>query len=252
MMISQASDLWLVFAILLSYRYAPMGKTCCMLCFLNPNIITNITPNCTIRSHYNDVIMSTMASQNTSLTIVYSTIYSGADQRKHQSSASLAFVRGIRRWPVNSPHKGPVTRKKFPFDDVIMGSRWLENTIQIPPWDCFTSIIQDDIIIVSSHYSDVIISTMASQVTGVTIVCSSASLGLVQIKEYTKALRHWPLWMESTSNAENVSIWWRLHENGNLHMLWYSMTPWLYVYDIFMVELVSALNKANSYVHMHA
>ena len=41
-------------------------------------------------------------------------------QRKHQSSASLAFVRGIRRWPVNSPHKGPVTRKIFPFDDVTM------------------------------------------------------------------------------------------------------------------------------------
>ena len=44
----------------------------------------------------------------------------GADQRKHQSSASLALVRGIHRWPVNSPHKGPVTRKMFPFDDVIM------------------------------------------------------------------------------------------------------------------------------------
>ena len=70
--------------------------------------------------HYNDVIMSAMASQNTSLTIVYSTVYSGADQRKHQSSASLAFVRGIHRWPVNSPHKGPVTRKMFQFDDVIM------------------------------------------------------------------------------------------------------------------------------------
>ena len=70
--------------------------------------------------HYNDVIMSTIASQITSLTIVYSTVYSGTDQRKHQSSASLAFVRGIHRGPVNSPHKGPVTRKMFPFDDVIM------------------------------------------------------------------------------------------------------------------------------------
>ena len=62
----------------------------------------------------------TMASQITSLTIVYSAVYSGADQRKHQSSASLAFVRGIHRGPVNSPHKWPVTRKIFPFDDVIM------------------------------------------------------------------------------------------------------------------------------------
>ena len=63
--------------------------------------------------------MGTMASQITSLTIVYSTVYSGADQRKHQSSASLAFVRGIHRSPVNSPRKWPVTRKMFPFDDVI-------------------------------------------------------------------------------------------------------------------------------------
>ena len=70
--------------------------------------------------HNNDVIMSAMASQITSLTIVYSIVYSGADQRKHQSSASLAFERRIHLWPVNSPHKWPVTRKMFPFDDVIM------------------------------------------------------------------------------------------------------------------------------------
>ena len=49
--------------------------------------------------------MGTMTSQITSLTFVYSTVYSGTDQRKHQSSPSLAFVRGIHRWPVNSPHK---------------------------------------------------------------------------------------------------------------------------------------------------
>ena len=71
--------------------------------------------------HYGDVIMDAMASQITSLTIVYSIVYSDADERKHQSSASLAFVRGIHRGPVNSPHKCPVTRKMFPFDDVIMG-----------------------------------------------------------------------------------------------------------------------------------
>ena len=52
-----------------------------------------------------------MAFQITSLTVVCSSVYSGADQRKHQSSASQAFVRGIHRWPVNSPHKGPVTQK---------------------------------------------------------------------------------------------------------------------------------------------
>ena len=64
--------------------------------------------------------MGAIASQITSLTIVYSIVYSIADQRKHQSSASLAFVRGFHRGPVNSPHKWPVTRKMFPFDDVIM------------------------------------------------------------------------------------------------------------------------------------
>ena len=64
--------------------------------------------------------MGAMASQFTSLTIVYSAVYSGANRRKHQSSASLAFVRGIHRWPVNSAPKWPVTRKMFPFDDVIM------------------------------------------------------------------------------------------------------------------------------------
>ena len=64
--------------------------------------------------------MGAMAYQITSLMIDYSTVYSGTAQRKHQSSASLAFVRRIHRWPVNSPHKGPATRKMFPFDDVIM------------------------------------------------------------------------------------------------------------------------------------
>ena len=70
--------------------------------------------------HYSDVIMGTIASQITSLTIVYSAVYLDAGQRKYQSSASLAFVRRIHRRPVNCPHKWPVTRKMFPFDGVIM------------------------------------------------------------------------------------------------------------------------------------
>ena len=70
--------------------------------------------------HYTDVIMGAAASQITSLTSVYSTVFSGTDQRKHQSFASLAFVGGIHRSPVNSPHKWPVTQKMFPFDDVII------------------------------------------------------------------------------------------------------------------------------------
>ena len=70
--------------------------------------------------HCSDIIMSAMGFQITGFSIVYSTVCWGTDQRKHQSSASLVFVCGVHRWPVNSPHKGTVTRKMFPFDDVIM------------------------------------------------------------------------------------------------------------------------------------
>ena len=70
--------------------------------------------------HYDDVIMTMLASQITSLTVVYSIVYTGVNQRKHQSSASLAFVWEIHREPVNFPHKWSATRKMLPFDDVIM------------------------------------------------------------------------------------------------------------------------------------
>ena len=72
------------------------------------------------RFHYSNVIMGSMGSEIYGVSIVYSTVCPGADQRKHQSSAPLAFVKGIYRWPVNSLHKVPVTLKMFPFDDVIM------------------------------------------------------------------------------------------------------------------------------------
>ena len=90
--------------------------------------------------------MGAIASQITSLMIVHSIVHSNADQRKHQSSSSMAFVRWIHRGPVNSPHKWPVTRKMFPFDDVIMritgtcegnppvpgGQWWIQRNIEVP------------------------------------------------------------------------------------------------------------------------
>ena len=85
----------------------------------HPSFVSWKSDLCSV-THYNDVIMGALVSQITSLTIVYSTVYSGTDQRKHISSASLAFVQGIHRGAVNSLHKWPVTRKMFPFDDVIM------------------------------------------------------------------------------------------------------------------------------------
>ena len=81
--------------------------------------------------HYDDVIMTMLESQITSLTVVYAIVYSGVHQRKHQSSASLAFVREIHRGPVNFPHKWPVTRKMFPFDDVIM---WFPVCLALLPY----------------------------------------------------------------------------------------------------------------------
>ena len=94
--------------------------------------------------------MGAMTSQITSLTIVYSTVYSGADQGKHQSSASLAFVRELHRGPVNSPHKWPVTRKMFPFDDVIMqkvdqliGVKWLIHGTRHHKDNQFQSMLYD-------------------------------------------------------------------------------------------------------------
>ena len=93
--------------------------------------------------HYDHVIMGAIAYQITSLTIVYSAVYSDADQRKHQSSVSLAFVWGIHRGPVNSPHKWPVTRKMVPFDDVIM----IEQTAPVK-WDDLTPMWDHSILMV--------------------------------------------------------------------------------------------------------
>ena len=91
---------------------------CAMICANHPQWADrqDVLPTCATASlqHYSDVIMGMMASQ-----VTKSTVYSGADQRKHQPP-SLAFVRGIHRWPVNSPLKWPETREMFPFNDVIM------------------------------------------------------------------------------------------------------------------------------------
>ena len=93
------------------------------------NVIQYSNYDDTYGFYYDDVIMGPMSSQITSITNVYSTVYSGVDQRNHQSSASLAFLRGSHRWPVNSSHKGPVTRKMFPFDDFIT---WIHKRQHIP------------------------------------------------------------------------------------------------------------------------
>ena len=84
------------------------------------NLCSQRRTNTTSIPHYSDIIMGTIASRSASLTIKFSTVYSDVDQRKHQSSGSLAFVRGIHR------DKWPVTRKMFPFDDVVMSMAYLD------------------------------------------------------------------------------------------------------------------------------
>ena len=101
-----------------------------------PLHIARITTWQLLPFHSIDVIMSTMASSITGVSIVYSTVCSGAGKRKDQSSASLACVRGIHRWPLNSPHKVPVTRKMIPFDG-IMCNMHLHGLVQ----DCSNSSV---------------------------------------------------------------------------------------------------------------
>ena len=121
------------------------------------------------------MIMRTIASQINRLAIVYSTIYSGADQRKYQSSASPAFVRGLHRWPLNSLQSDEFFAQR---------ANHAENVIIIIHW--------------YFYYSDVIMGTMASQITFVAIVYSTAHSGADQTKHQSSAsltfVRGLPRW----------------------------------------------------------
>ena len=157
--------------------------------------------------------MGAIASQITSLTIVYSAVCSGADERKHQSSASLAFVRGIHRWPVNSPHKWPVTQKVFPFDDVIMTLYYEQGCVT---WQtCNDTIKHDDCILTQNCIT--VTSWLAwwrLKTTSVSNVCSTVCSGADQRNHQNSAslalvkkIHRWPLVpLKRTSNAENISI----------------------------------------------
>ena len=183
-----------------------------------------------VATHYSDVIMTTMASQSTSFTVVYSIVYSDADQRKHESSASLCFVRGIHRWSVNSQHKGPVTRKMFPFDGVIMmlymsqpaavivvyADVFTPNSLRAPIrnhqadlWQLcaiehktqFTYHVRSSKhMCYSRHHSDIIMGAMASQITSLAIVYSTVYSGADQRKYQSYAslasvcgIHRWPV-----------------------------------------------------------
>ena len=121
---------------------------------------------------HSDAILRSMASEISTVSIGCPTVCSGADQSKRQSSASLPFVRKIRRWPVDSPNKGPVRRKIFKLDDVIMRT-WV-NGRQIH----------------LTYHTGIVL----SQVTGHKVVCSTNYDR--KIKLYVTG----PLWGGSTSD----------------------------------------------------
>ena len=186
-----------------------------------------ITITCVHQRHCGDVIKGAIASQITSLIIVYSTVYSDADQRKHQSSASRAFVWGIHRGPVNSPHKWPVTRKMFPFDDVIMILKCYHLKHRSMIIECrYDTVVRSNITWYSiqhitnkrrmlvRHWTEhiafggkvwsVILQWRQNEHDGVSnhlrLDCLLNRLLRRRWKETKKAPRHWPLWVESTSH----------------------------------------------------
>ena len=118
-------------------------------------------------------------------------------------------MRGISRWPVNSPHKGPVTRKMFPFDDVIM--MWLyikqsNNTAVTYESDVSNSTGQSTLQFHVVHYSDTLyyMNVMASQTTGESIVYSSLLCSLTA-KETSQLIITGPLLGKSVSRRWSLA-----------------------------------------------
>ena len=175
--------------------------------------------------------MGTVASQSTSFTIVYSTVYSDADQRKHQSSASLAFV-----WATQMASNAEF----FLFDDVIMvvstpveaklngwswqlssryrnsRNRYIHDVTLRHLWSVW---IHDRLSIIY-NYIDVIMGTMASQITSLTLCLLNRPFRRRSKKTSKPRVTglcegnspvtdEFPAQM--ASNAENISICWRHH-----------------------------------------
>ena len=140
--------------------------------------------------------MSALAFQITSVAIVCSTIYSGVDKRKHQTSASLAFVRGIHRWPVNSPYKGPVTRKMFPFDDVNMLYNKDERVeaIRLFSLSCCRRTVTRCYIF--GKQPGLLPSLASMSVLGIIFTCR---LGLISELSWLILSSRYPLWLRSNS-----------------------------------------------------
>ena len=171
--------------------------------------------------------MSARASQITSLSIVYSTVYSGADQRKHQSSASLAFVRGIHRWSVHSPHKRQVTW-------IIVSIWWHHHAsffsyrVASLPSQCLYVYPIGRLWNVAIHYDDVIMTMLASQITSLTVVYSIVYSGVNQRKHQSSA---------------SLAFVWEIHRGPvNFPHKW-PVTRKMFLFDDVIMKLLNLLNK---------
>ena len=147
--------------------------------------------------------MAAIASQITSLTIVYSTVYSDTDQRKHQSSASLAFVRVIHRWPVNYLHKWPVTRKMFPFDDVIMRYNSSQVFLVHPLW--WYGLIQS---ICNSSHTQIMMTSSNANIFHVTGHLCRDSPITSEFPAQRPATRSFPVFFDLHLNKRLCKQWW--------------------------------------------
>ena len=156
--------------------------------------------------------MSAMASQINSLTTAYSTVSSCADQKNYQSSAPLAFVRGIHRWTVNSPHKGPVTRNMFPFDDVIMHT---PKSPQLYSWS-------------TDHYHWYIPWTLQimGRKTAVQHQGEHQRWSLLALYSTNPQLTNAFALSQRDNNVENVSLSWRHHASTSLYTQPHPQTYW--------------------------
>ena len=142
-----------------------------------------LSPHNGMRQHYGDVTMTTMELQITDICV------QAHFKENIQSFATLAFVREINRYPVDSLHKEPETRKMSPFDDVTV--KWR-----------------------TRHYNDVIMSALTSQITNLTFVYSAVYSDTDKNNHqssaplaFVRGIHRW----QRASNADNVSIWWRHH-----------------------------------------
>ena len=187
--------------------------------------------------------MSAMASLITGVSIVCSTVCSGADPRKHQSSVSLAFVRGIHQWPVNSPPKRPVKRKMVPSDDVII--RWYhppQYLVNRVIWGN-TKFFMDDPIHCEAHKilnfllqwrhngRDSVSNHQPREcLVNRLIRCRSKKTSKLRVTGLCagNSLETGEFPAQRASNAENVFIWWRHHA---IHMLGNAATGLLGVHQ---------------------